>query len=286
MKETRKKAIEVINDMIIEELLAAKLSDEKLVWQRPWFIYPKQNYLSGYEYNAVNKLLLGDDDNEFYLTLKQVNELGGEVKNFNWKYVYNSFRKKREVDANYKPKFYESIEVIQGVRYAVTWQNTYTKLLKLSDTDIPVQKEGKSLTIRPDLADFIQHRFPVKVIHGGTIAEYNVDEDIVRVPDIDRFDSEVEYYKTLFHQVAHACGSPTRLKRFTEFPAEGTKQSLREELTAELTAAAMVHKFGIEFNVKNTAAYVDQWIDAVKADEKLFVLASSQAEKVLKYLGV
>lgn len=285
--EKKKTPLQVVNDMIIQELFAAKLSDEKLVWQKPYFAYPKQNYLTGYTYNAINKLLLGNDGEEFYLTLKQVNSLEGKVNEFNWRYVYNSFRKTREVDAAYQPKFWETIEVIQGVRYAVVWQHTYTKLIRLRDTDIPVQKTGIAFDVRPDLEDFIESRFPVKVIHGGSLSGYDVPADTIHIPDRDRFSSSAEYYKTLFHEVAHACGTQSRLKRFDAMPTENNQKAFaREELTAELAAATMMHKFGIEFDVKNTAAYIDQWIEAVQADDKLFLNAAANAEKIIKFLGV
>ena len=287
MGEKKKSPVQVINDMIVQELFEAKLSGDALVWQRPYFVYPKQNFSTKREYNAVNRLLLGDDGEEFYLTLTQVNEQKGNVKDFNWKYVFSNFKQERQVREDYVCQWFEEVYTRDGVRYASQWRNKYTKVLRLSDTDI-VAPEKNVFQPRTDISEYIDGcKFNIK--HQGSISKYDVETDTVVVPHRGRFDSEADYYNEIFKGIVTATAIPTRLNRVIfnkDNPISLKKQTIREELVVEMSSCACLLKFGMTPPIKNTAAAIDVWMDAIKEDETLFTVAAGRAEKVLKFLGV
>ena len=60
----------------------------------------------------------------------------------------------------------------------------------------------------------------------------------------------------------------------------------KEELVAELGAAGMLNLLGIEIpeTFKNSTAYIQSWIKALRNDKKMIVMASSKAEKAIAYI--
>ena len=102
------------------------------------------------------------------------------------------------------------------------------------------------------------------------------------MPNTTAFDSMEEYYSTLFHELTHSTGHPTRLNRSTLMDAEsfGDANYSREELIAEMGAAFLCGVTGIENRtINNSAAYLANWLDALKSDSRMVLVAASQAQK-------
>jgi antirestriction protein ArdC len=102
------------------------------------------------------------------------------------------------------------------------------------------------------------------------------------MPERTCFESVEEYYSTLFHELAHSTGHPTRLNRssLTDFERFGDCNYSREELVAEMGAAFLSGITGIEnTTINNSAAYLANWLDALKSDSRLVLVAASQAQK-------
>jgi len=287
MESKKKTAVQIINDMIVQELFEAKLSGDALVWQKPFFVYPKQNFATKRVYNSVNRLLLGDDGEEFYLTLPQVNELKGRVNDFNWKYVFSNYKKERQVAEDYVGSGFEEVYSRDGVRYAARWMHSYNKVLRLSDTDI-VAPEKTTFQPRTDISEFIDKSgFIIK--HQGSITKYDNETDTIIVPHIGRFNGEADYYNEVFKGIAAATAKPSRLNRSITNKGNAVsvkKQEIKEDLTIEMASCACLLKFGLTPPIKNTTAAIDKWLDAIKEDENLFTVAAGRAEKILKFLGV
>jgi antirestriction protein ArdC len=84
----------------------------------------------------------------------------------------------------------------------------------------------------------------------------------------------------LFHEAGHWTGRSNRLNRNL-----GAEQCIRarEELTAEMFAGFCLHKVGLDANVKNIAAYVQSWIQALENDKRAILWASREARKAVQY---
>ena len=94
------------------------------------------------------------------------------------------------------------------------------------------------------------------------------------------FNSEEEYYSTLFHELAHSTGHDSRLARDIGHSQFGSATYSKEELVAEMSSAMLCGIAGIENRtIDNSAAYIQSWLKVLKSDKKLLVSAGGQAQK-------
>jgi antirestriction protein ArdC len=90
------------------------------------------------------------------------------------------------------------------------------------------------------------------------------------------------YYKTLFHKLIHSTGHESRLARkFGE--RFGDELYSKEELIAETGAAFLCAIAGLETeqSERNTTAYLQHWISALKQDSRLIVQAAASAQRAV-----
>jgi antirestriction protein ArdC len=120
-----------------------------------------------------------------------------------------------------------------------------------------------------------------------TRAYYSPAEDIVAMPNRERFENEAGYFATLFHELIHSTGHASRLNRatVTESAGFGSNPYCREELVAEMGAAFLCGQAGIaESTLENSAAYVQNWLEQLQNDKKLIVQAAAQAQKAADFI--
>ena len=109
------------------------------------------------------------------------------------------------------------------------------------------------------------------------------------LPLPEQFKNNSEYYSTLFHELTHSTGHPKRLNRIVKTASFGSDDYSAEELVAEIGSASIMATLGIENDLtfRNSTAYIQNWLKALKNDKKLIVTASSKAEKAIKrILGI
>ena len=112
-------------------------------------------------------------------------------------------------------------------------------------------------------------------------------QDVVRMPAKDTFKSSESLYSVLFHELAHSTGHETRLNRLAVGKATvfGSEEYSKEELVAEMGAAFLCGHCGILNGTEtNSAAYLQSWLNALKADPSMLVKAGSQAQKAFDYI--
>src|SRR6516225_4864979 len=118
-------------------------------------------------------------------------------------------------------------------------------------------------------------------------AAYIPSRDVVTMPSRTAFESQAEYYSTLFHELTHSTGHAKRLARegFDTPQKFGSESYSREELIAEMGSAMLCGVAGIEQStLANSAAYLKTWISRLKADSKLVISAASAAQKAADYI--
>ena len=106
---------------------------------------------------------------------------------------------------------------------------------------------------------------------------------------MEQFPDAAEYYSTLFHEATHSTGHPKRLDRLPKNAIAahfGSEEYSKEELTAEIGAASIMNVLGLEtaHSFKNSAAYIQSWLRALKNDKRLIVSAAARAEKAVKLI--
>lgn len=119
--------------------------------------------------------------------------------------------------------------------------------------------------------------------HGGVSAFYSPGRDHVQLPHRDDFVSAGAYYSTAYHEATHSTGHPTRLNRpgVIEGHHFGDELHAAEELIAEMGAAMLCGIAGIDQadTLPASAAYIDNWLGALRGDKKLVVRAAAAAQK-------
>ena len=110
------------------------------------------------------------------------------------------------------------------------------------------------------------------------------------MPKANLFQSDEEYYSTLFHELTHSTGHASRLNRYEiskMSPFESQDYS-KEELVAEMGSAFLCGHCGIEPSViENQAAYIQNWLKKLQSNKKWLVYAAAKAQKAADFiLGV
>jgi antirestriction protein ArdC len=128
---------------------------------------------------------------------------------------------------------------------------------------------------------------PPRLITNGSQAFYTPVSDTVVVPSLQSFNQAESYYSTLFHELAHSTGHQTRLNRreLTDTDGFGKATYAKEELTAEMTAAFLCAITGIQQStIVNSAAYIQNWLKALRNDKTLVIKAAAQAQRSSDYI--
>ena len=162
---------------------------------------------------------------------------------------------------------------------------------------IPENKKTKNKTFVDNLdAENIIKLYPKpapKLVHKKQNKAYhqssgNNGNSLIVMPTKQQFDSENDYYKTLFHEYSHSTGTPNRLNRKLG-NIFGTKAYAFEELIAELSAVFLANEVGIRGkHIKNNVAYIKGWnkilIEELENDNKFIFQASAKAQKSADYI--
>lgn len=116
---------------------------------------------------------------------------------------------------------------------------------------------------------------------------YSPKADKVWMPHKNDFDSEAEYYATLFHEYAHSLIHPKRLDRkaFHENIDFKSYNYWFEELCAELTSAFVMAEANLwDETIKNSSAYIQWRINAIKEDTSIVLKSSAEWRKRRNYI--
>jgi len=124
---------------------------------------------------------------------------------------------------------------------------------------------------------------PHEVVFGGDSAAYSPSCDCIMMPSLEAFKSSEAYYATYFHELTHWSGAEHRLRRdmSTMF---GSERYGKEELVAELGAALMKARCGIDDGNANAAAYIAHWWGEIGEDITELFSAYTKALKAVEYL--
>ena len=119
-------------------------------------------------------------------------------------------------------------------------------------------------------------------------AFYNAKLDFINMPSIQQFETAAEYYVTLFHEAVHATGHKSRLGRkgIMEVNQFGSVPYSEEEIIAEMGAAFLSAEAGINYDavVENNVAYLQGWLDKLRADKQFILKVVAQAQQATRYI--
>lgn len=120
----------------------------------------------------------------------------------------------------------------------------------------------------------------------GDQACYRPADDSVTLPLRTQFAETAEYYSTAFHELTHSTGHSKRLNRLEQSAFFGSEAYSKEELIAEIGASALMNAAGLETpgSLRNSAAYIQNWLRILKNDKRFIVSASGRAEKAVQMI--
>lgn len=281
----------------ITEKIIAMIDKGEIAWQKPWVAsFACKSGATKNPYSLLNQLLLGARPG-YYYTFHQVKERGGHVKKgakavsiFFYKTLsYDSDTTVSITDADGNTTdtplkknipYLKEIRVfhqedIEGMTFPEdATQNGYTH-----DMDATADKVIDAYVAREHIT--LEHR-------EGDRAFYRPSADLVVVPPPTAFKHLAEYYSTTFHELSHSTLTVARCDRknaqgITLF---GSEDYSREELVAEISAAMLCHRTGVDTAkaFRNSVAYLQSWRKALNNDPAAIVWAASRAEKAARFI--
>lgn len=259
--------------MKVEEIVTNKIMEAlqkgKIPWKKPWLEIAPQNYVTKREYNGINFLLLSLEEapNPYYLTFNQAKQLGAKIKKGSKGHLVVYWGSYENEDEDEKKHY------VPFMRYYNVFNIDQVEGLELPEK--PKVVKGKCEEV------FSTYAKPPAVSFGGNQAYYSVTKDKVNVPAVQRFNNSDDYYATIFHELIHSTGHPSRLARFTEEAGMfGSETYSKEELVAELGSAFLCAHYGIDnSHIEKSAGYIQNWLQALKNDSSLVIKASGGARK-------
>jgi len=266
-----------VTDRIIEQMERGIIP-----WQKPWVSNSKAvSHATGKPYSLLNQMLLGRPGE--YLTFKQCQEAGGHIKKGEksslvvfWKWIEQGDEETGETKEVPFMRYYNVFHINQceGITAKYSAEATF-----------------------PDGASTVEHaqniiydylgRTGVKLSHSeGDSAFYRPSTDEIVLPIRKQFVSTAEYYSTVFHELTHSTGHSSRLNRLDKVAAFGSDVYSKEELVAEIGAAALVNHCRLESptSFSNNASYIQNWLSVLKGDKRFIVSAAGKAEKAVNLI--
>ncbi|MEE1899596.1 zincin-like metallopeptidase domain-containing protein [Flavobacterium rakeshii] len=317
---------QMITDRMIEKIKEANARDYKKKWKGEvygtGYLLPF-NFVSKKMYRGINRYLLTDFEplkNPFYLTFKQIEDLGGKLKKgskgtpvvyFTELYKYHNPKRKIDITSYNLKKFIELLNENSGkipeFELGLTAEEIarshklpilkYYKVFNGHDVEgidfdldnfkhgyieneLPASEENKM-----PIAEAIINAYPSpqpKLGFGGDRAYYSPGSDHVQMPHMVDFETAQDYYRTLFHEYGHSTGHYKRLDR--DFGGSfGSKKYAFEELIAEFTATFLSAEAGILWHTNtNHPAYLKSWNSALThlKDDNRFLMRAATQAQV------
>ena len=268
-----------VTDRIIRQLEAGCIP-----WKKPWggMLGGAISGATGKPYSLLNQMILGKPG--MYFTFNQIQNLGGKIRKGEksqmvvfWKQIPT-----REEDSQTGE---QREKMIPMLRYYSVFH-----LDQIDGLNIAPVEESKEFTPNHRADDLITDyvlRSGVALEHRiGDEAFYSPSSDRVVLPMMEQFNSTAEYYSTAFHELTHSTGHSSRLDRLRATAHFGNESYSKEELVAEIGAAALVNYVGLETpsTFRNSAAYIQSWLAALRNDKRLIVTASGAASRAFAYI--
>lgn len=260
-------------------------TNDTLPWLRPWNIngiFPT-NLQTKHEYRGINALLLGmymgarSYDTPYFVTINGMRKLGGQFKDWEaakdqglpivfWKMLPGTDKVTGE------PKM---IPLLRG------W--TVWNVANIDGLELPPMPEPVVV------ADGVERMFdnypnPPEFVHEPSAqAYYSPLFDRITLPMKEQFTSEIGYAETKAHEGVHSTGHSSRLKRFDD-KSNPHEAYAREELVAEIGAAIMLQRLGLEPDMRRMSDYVRGWGTAIKGDPNMLIGAANRADKAVNMI--
>lgn len=265
---------------IITAQLLAELEKGQVPWRKPWHSLPPANLITKKPYRGINVFLLGfaGYGSQFWLTFNQAKQLGGNIRKgqHGTKIIFWKCKTRETESADGEIEERKSAFLRYYTVFNLEQTEGLSALLTLPPA-FPIESAEEIVKGMPNPPAFEQ----------DSRAAYIPSKDTVTMPSRAAFQSQSEYYSTLFHELVHSTGHPKRLGRegIEKIQPFGSEDYSKEELVAEMGSAMLCGVAGIEQAIiGNSAAYLRGWINRLKADSRLVIAAARAAQEAADYI--
>ena len=268
-------------------------------WRKPWHFGAIDDgqeqaisYTSRRAYSLLNQWLLGEPGE--YLTFNQITERGGTIRKGEKAKFVVFFKQQTYVEKDPETGE-EKLKTYPLLRYYNVWHIKQTDGIASkcpAPGAEPERPHGPAAINDAEniIFSYLMRETSLKFQNDKPSgrAYYSPSEDKVVVPMLSQYDSAAEYYSTAFHELTHSTLKANRCNREGENTRAffGNADYSREELVAEMGAAMLCSHSGIDSDraFRNSVAYIQNWMQALKNDPKMIVWAASRAEKAARYI--
>ncbi len=259
-------------------------------WILPWLQGPQgrsypRSVSTGRPYTGMNSLMLAFNgySSPWYLTFKQVKNLGGSVRKgekattvFFWKWLH------KEEDGEVKRiplfKTFKVFNIEQCDVPAEELTKLEARLDRICGPVTGLTVEDAVTAAETACLDWCNAE-GVQVHDTGNQACYIPSRDEINMPKVEWFkDGHKGYAQTLAHECCHATGAKSRLGRKLD-GGFGSKDYAREELVAEIGSAMIMANTGTDLNEEQCVAYLKNWLDRCGEDATALNYGATRAEK-------
>lgn len=256
------------------------------------------NAATAHVYRGVNSILLSFAALKFdyklgrWMTFLQAKDLGGSVKGQKSRTIVNyghSFRDKNNNKIN--EETYKRLLKAGAEPKAIPYLKKISVFNVAQIEGLP-SKYYKTKKIE-NLQGFNALEEPEYILNncGAQIEEKPQDRafyapalDRIVLPLREQFKGSAEnFYSVAFHEIGHWTGHSSRCDRNLE-GSFGSPKYAFEELVAEMSASFLCAVCGLDFDMKNSASYIDSWIKGLKDDKKAFIKAAKLAQNASDYI--
>ena len=265
----------------ITDRIIAELEQGTVPWHKPWNAGSDapRSLATGKPYRGINSLLLALEReahgyaNPYWATYRQVAKQGGQVRRGEksspvvlWKFVKSTDKSTGETRSVPFLRYFNVFNVDQC-------DGCSTPPLAVDREHTPV--EAAELIVQGYAGT---ERGPRILPERGDAAYYQIVQDTVQLPKAEHFEDVGSYYSTLFHELTHSTGHESRLNR-TFGKRFGDQAYATEELTAELGACFLLAEAELQPQYQQSAAYLDSWLKALRAEPRMVITAAGAAQK-------
>ena len=266
-------------------------------WQKPWTWRQPRNFSSGRDYHGGNAVYLamvalssGYVDPRWGSAL-QIRSAGGNVRRGEkgsliwywqkrWLKLAHDDRGNTILDEDGNPKAEWIDRPFAALHTIFNVEQTERLRLRPLPAAPPKWKGHRR-------AEALIRNSHIRVDHvAGDRAYYDPLMDRVVLPKRSQFASQAAYTHTALHELGHATGHPSRLKRPTLINHEGFGSATyaREELREEIAAMMTGDQLGIGHAPQHGNAYVESWIQVLENDAKEIYTAAGDAQRISNWL--
>ena len=300
-----------VNEIITERILKLIEKSDLLPWRKPW----KKVEFDGIEVSGVNfktkKPYTGANffmtamaiafegwESPFFLTFKQIEEMGGKLQKgaASVPIVYYTPLYRNGQRTITQPVYDALPESQKGeweqsftLKYYNVFNADFIDGIEFPKVETIKRPEWEQIESCEEILKNAPNMPPVKF--GGDSAYYMPAADRIQMPFPQAFNRVPEFYSTLFHEMIHSTGSPSRLDREEKKKRKkwGDSYYAFEELIAEMGANYLCAEAGILYHtLDNSAAYIKSWKSKVtnelSNDPNFFLKACADAQKGADYI--